>query len=257
MSFWDINSLDLHKQITQIEKQKGLSSLKYVEKFNRKNSIFQIDDDGEILTTTLDNCSCSDFLSDGKPCKHMYFLAKSMKKFKTNDGTRSSKLIADFSSGYAKDWFFTVRPANYLALDILNLPTRKTDKITKKKDTIFELKQGKFYNFTTCSVFYDNKLAHETVWSEALNHFKYSIQIQETIPSNKIYEFEFKNNMVIRNIRIIYGSVTFNLYTPNKEKTKEEYINTFTCYQDEFITFLKTGILKNKLNLQEDIINDR
>lgn len=256
MSFWDINSLVLHEQPSQIEKQKGLSSLSYVDKFNKKNSIFQIDDSSDIFTTTLDKCSCPDFLSDGKPCKHMYFLAKSMKKFKTDDGSRSSKLIADFSSGYAKNWFFTVRPANYLALDILNLPTTKTDKITKKKTTIHELKQGKFYNFTTCSVFYDNRVAHEVVWSEALQHFKYSIQIQDTIPSNKIYEFEFKDNMVTRNVRIIYGSVTFNLYRPNKEKTQEEYINVFSCAQDEFIQFLKTGILKNKLNLKEDIIND-
>lgn len=256
MNFWDINSLDIHQDRAQIERQSGLSSLSLVDKFNRKNTHFSVIDDENIYTTTLDDCTCPDFASRRLPCKHMYFIAKKFKKFKTTGEKRSTTLIADFSSGYAKDWFFSVRTANYLALDILNILTTEKDKITKKTHKVYKLKQGKFFNFVTCAVFYDNKLAHELVWKEALKTFKYSLQIQETIPSSKVYTFKFENDTIIRNVKFIYGTVTFNLYKTNDEHTKEELIKTFTCEQDKFITFLKTGKLDNRLDLGKDIIND-
>lgn len=52
--------------------------------------------------------------------------------------------------------------------------------------------------------------------------------------------------------KISYGTITFAIYTPNTEKTHEEYVSTHKCTQDEFVNFLKTGILtKDNLNMNE------
>lgn len=58
------------------------------------------------------------------------------------------------------------------------------------------------------------------------------------------------DNAVIRQNSIAYGDVTFKLYQPTADNTKEECVGTYTCKQDEFLNFLKIGKLKNELNIK-------
>ena len=243
-SFWDENSLSIHSLPGQIANQNSLNSLT-IQRLNTQSKTADIlsDEDDTLYHVTLHDCTCMDYQSTQLPCRHMYALANKLKLFVNERNRRSKKLIADFSSGYAANWFFCVREANYLALDIVLSPRRKN------KQTIMVLTQGKFYNFHDGSIFYDNKIAYEVPWGEALKKLKYSVQIVDVIPTTNKITFVY-DNTIIRQNSIAYGDVTFKLYQPTADNTKEECVGTYTCKQDEFLNFLKTGKLKNELNLK-------
>ncbi|MBB5337556.1 SWIM zinc finger family protein [Pectinatus brassicae] len=106
MNFWNQDSLSLHQSTEQMKKQISLSSLKS-QKINKDTRTALISDEDEnIFQTSLTECTCSDFQRDHLPCQHMYHLANKLKLFVIRKNKRSNNLIADFSSGYAGNWFF-------------------------------------------------------------------------------------------------------------------------------------------------------
>ena len=248
LKFWNLNSLLIHGKLSQMDKQSHLSSLK-ITNLNKANfSADIIDEDDISYHTTLNDCSCFEFINEHVPCRHMYALAAKLKIFKGQKERRSKNLIVDCSSKYSKDWFFVIQQANYPALDILLMPRKEN------KKTIMALTQGKLYNFHDGSIFYDTEKAYTLPWHEALKEINYSIQITETKPSVNVNNFKYVDNCIIRHSYIHYGDLTFKLYKVNVAKTAEECIGTYTCKQDEFVKFLKTGILNKCLDLSKHIV---
>lgn len=248
LKFWNLDSLLIHGRLSQMDKQSHLSSLKIINLNKTDFSADIIDEDENSYHTTLEHCSCSNFINEQLPCNHMYALASKLKIFKGQKERRSKNLIVDCSSKYSKDWFFVIQQANYPALDILLMPRKENNK------TVMALTQGKLYNFHDGSIFYDTEKAYTLPWKEALKEINYSIQITETKPSVNINNFKYVDNCIIRHSSINYGDLTFKLYKVNASKTAEEYIGSYTCKQNEFVKFLKTGILNKNLDLSKHII---
>lgn len=254
MNFWDEESLTIHQTPSQISRQVGLSNLSIKDFDQVTKSASIMDENKNIFHTSLEHCNCDDFNLTKLPCTHMYKLANKLKLFKFTKNNRREKLIADFSSGYAKDWCFAIRPSSFLALDILFTPYTKINQ--RKYGKLGRYTQGGFYNFSEGFVAYDNKIAYETTWGEALKQLKFSIQIQEVTPTVNVAKITY-DNAIVRQMKISYGTVKFDIYVPNKEKFQEKYISTHTCTQDKFVEFLKTGILKEEaLNMTEHFHHD-
>lgn len=175
---------------------------------------------------SLESCTCQDFQQRQLPCKHMYKLASRVGIFVTKED-RSRELIADFSKGYADGWRFVVRSCNLPNLDIL------------RQGKIFT--QGEIYNFSRGEIFYDTPAAYEVQWGEALRQIKYSLQIDSVTSSygDPVVSWESKR-FVRRNVPN-YGLVEFTIYTPNAERTRIEPWKSYSCWQNEFVEFLKTG----------------
>jgi hypothetical protein len=92
---------------------------------------------------------------------------------------RQKKLIADFSSGYAKNWAFQIHGVFAKNLCILDktLSKKELDSGTKPYKV-----QGGFFNFTANQMLYDTPLAYLSPWNECLKHIKYGLEIEKAIP---------------------------------------------------------------------------
>ena len=232
MNFFTSEHLELHNEDDQLYFQVGLSNIEILEKDESNLSALVYDDeDGEEYRASLEKCECEYFEEHQLPCRHMYRVANAFGFFKNSKNATSKKLIADFSKGYADGWKFIVRPCNYLALDIRQLPPTKNN--INKRPTLV---QGKYYNFTTGSLFYDNIAAYNKKWGEALKEINHSIQITESTPNILDYEVVLKNNVLTRITLVNYGTVTFKLWGAN-----DKFIGEFTCKQNEFLEILKSG----------------
>lgn len=192
------------------------------------------EESGDEHKASLNKCTCDEFQSSGTPCRHMYKVANKKKLFRYAYA-RSDKLIADFSSGRAAGWKFVVRPCNYLSLDIILSPRM----IKGKKTNV--LTQGEFYDFAAGSVFYDNPAAYDMPWGEALRHIKASLQIVSSVKPDLIPYVVWESGSLLRKNSIVYTNVTFNVYRPSADFSKEELQNTYSCTQDEFLRLLRDG----------------
>lgn len=238
--FFSDDTVELHNTAEQLLRQNGLSNLN-VKSANIKNQsgiIIDLDTNTE-YNTTLSSCSCDDFTSRQLPCSHMYKLAAKLKKYTSKRELRPTKLIADFSGGYAAGWKFVVRPCAFLDIDI-QYTVRTKDHVKKSI-----LTQGKLYNFTSGSVFYNDPIAYNVSWGIALQSLLCSLQVTSTVPSYLEYyvEYDSVHKLLTRKSRINYGTVTFDVYHPNSSKTAEELVSSYTCQQDNFLKLLKTGVL--------------
>lgn len=185
-------------------------------------------------------CSCRDFQLRKLPCKHMYKLASKLGVFVKKD-SRTTNLIADFSSGYAADWAFVVRPCNFDALDIKRQATLVVDGKNKKPRKSKVLTQGFSFNFTRGQIFYNDKAAYTEVWRDALQTLSVSLQVDSSTATRSVPVVKWNGKRYERREVLIYGSVNFSVYKPNAERTKVEKISSHTCRQDEFVNLLKTG----------------
>ncbi len=182
---------------------------------------------------------------------------------------RSLDLIAKFNNGYAQNWFFAVGEYFKDALDIKFTPrvipilkdgkkqykkvldqqgkvifkkdgTPKTKKITRKGHL---WTQGPCYNFEEGHIFYDTPKAY-MIWREALKHIKYMCEIIQGTTA-----------LLSDDQRLVSGQVHFKLR--KNVDAKLEDVGAYHCTQYEFVTFLKTGILRNKIDLTTNIINSK
>lgn len=90
----------------------------------------------------------------------------------TSNTRRSEVLIADFSSGFAKGWTWTVTKHFTTALDI-NLANR----VVKGKPMPPVLTSGRMFSFAKGDRIYDTALAYSETWAESLKHINRSLEV--------------------------------------------------------------------------------
>ena len=138
--------------------------------------------------------------------------------------SRSEQLIADFSNGFAKNWFMAVGDQFKSELDIKKTNRKKNGK------KIGVWTQGTSYNFKEGQVFYDTPKGY-SIWSDALGKITFTC---------KILESETKINATKHKVAH-EGFVKFALYRINNEKTNIVEIYKHRMTQNDFVIFLKTG----------------
>ena len=141
---------------------------------------------------------------------------------------RSLDLIANFIDGYAEGWHFAVGKCFSDQLDI-----KFTDRVVNGKKTK-RWTQGKLFCFVEGYVIYDTPEGY-LQWSEALKHIKLRCFVIRGVPNR----LDDKGNLV-------NGSVFFKISEPNKNKDGLETIGQYNLTQNDFVTFLKTGVLATK-----------
>jgi len=249
--FFSADSVELHNTAEQLLRQNGLSNLDVKSASTIDSSGIILDHDTHTkYDTTLSSCSCDDFSVRQLPCSHMYKLASKLNKYASKRELRPTKLMADFSKGYADGWKFVIRPCNFLDIDVQY--TVRASKGIKKSI----LTQGKLYNFTSGSVFYNDPIAYNVSWGIALQSLLCSIQVTSTVPSYLEYyvEYDSIHKLLTRKSRINYGTVNFNVYHPNSSKTAEELVASYICQQDNFLKLLKTGVVIDTDHISHHII---
>lgn len=240
--FFTEAAIDLHGTADQLQRQEKLLDVK-IGKIDKNNKCGTLGTTN--YTTTLFKCTCKDFKDRHLPCKHIYRLALELGIYKMTRIKRSSALIADFSTGYAEGWKFSIPTCFRDSLDIKLMP-RATGEKDEYGKPIFknEWTQGELYCFHEGAILYNDKIAYEASWGDALKSLEYMIQVDKVTPSSNKASIIFDNGQLINNIDIRYGTIRFKLYKPLIDKDGIEYINTLECPQDKFVVFLKTGILK-------------
>src|ERR1039458_931966 len=93
---------------------------------------------------------------------------------------RSPVLIATLIDGYANGWRFAVPEAFRNSLDI------KLTAIKIGTKTVDIYTQGKQFSFNNGAILYDNRLAYELEWGEALKRIRLSVQIEEVTGSDYV-----------------------------------------------------------------------
>ncbi len=137
---------------------------------------------------------------------------------------RSERLIADFSNGFAENWFMAIGEHFRSDLDI-----KKTNR-KKGSETVKVWTQGTSYNFKEGQVFYDTPKGY-SIWSEALKKIRFSCQILKS---------ETKINATKHKVAHD-GFVEFTLYKTNSKKINIVEIDKHRMTQNDFVIFLKTG----------------
>ena len=145
-----------------------------------------------------------------------------------NRKRRSLDLIADFADGYAKGWYFAVGKCFRDQLDI-----KFTDRVINGKK-IRRWTQGKLFCFVEGYVIYDTPNGY-LQWSEALKRIKLRCLVLRAVPNR----LDSKGNL-------INGAVVFKLSKPNRNKDSLETIGQYNLTQNDFVEFLKTGVLAAK-----------
>jgi len=179
---------------------------------------------------------------------------------------RSPVLIATFIDGYANGWRFAIPEAFRNSLDIKLTPI----KIGTKTVDIYT--QGKQFSFNDGAILYDNRLAYELEWGEALKRIKLSVQIEKVAGSDYVttetIETVAKNidvliqkrdkskselsepkqktidGLNIKKQRMQFGNLKFKVFRPTKDKNSVEELETIECDQEEFVAFLQTGTIR-------------
>ena len=157
--------------------------------------------------------------------------------------SRSTKLIASFSNGFANGWYMAVRESFRPQLDI-KFTTRvqkelgDLEKTEKKHVRVWT--QGPRIAFDKGHIFYDTPLGYEE-WKRALKHINLVCIVTEAKPNNVR---EKKTNDIRRQTELIHGFVEIELLTPNPERTKLISKGVYKKSQNEFVEFLISGNLK-------------
>ena len=143
--------------------------------------------------------------------------------------TRSTELIADFSDGFARGWFFAVRTSCREALDI-KFVERVVD---GKKESVWT--QGNCYAFRAGEILYDTPLAYQDTWQEARQHTRVAVQVDQAVPDT-----------VDDNKRIVPGYVTFTVLRPDEARTRFVPGERHTVSQAGCVELLRTGCLRGE-----------
>jgi hypothetical protein len=154
--------------------------------------------------------------------------------------TRFIELIADFTNGYSRNWWFCVPSFFYEALDI-----KLTERVVNNK-RVYKLTQGSNYNFTTGDTFYNHAYPYckDFLCINQPEQPQICIQIQSATPCIQ----ESENNQ--RNP----GSVSFKILInrgKNQSECSWETIGFKTLTQDEFIELLIKGIPPEWINKKQ------
>jgi hypothetical protein len=156
-------------------------------------------------------------------------LKRLLKGNKGNKFIRRTELLADFSSGYAKDWYFCISKFFYEALDI------KFTKRIKQNKTIKIWTQGSTFKFSVGDMIWNHAYPYcENFISEAIRS-KIGIQVQSSKPC-----LPKTNNRKERSS----GAVNFIILTENLNQDSKAFwkiVGNYSLSQDDFVKFLITG----------------
>lgn len=261
------DKLSLHNMPEQLVRQKNLSSVS-ITKLDREmrtgiaNEKFR-DAAGNKYTlkyfVTLNKCNCDDFKQRRLPCKHIYKLAVELgENLYSYDYERSEKLVADFSKGYADGWCFAVRTCNYPELDIeFHLKLAEGEKRGKDSKKEMTLTQGRVYNFSRGSIFYDDCSAYKLRWEDALKKISAAVQVESVFPSKSDVKVIYTNEGFKYVASAVYGTVDFSFWVPNDERTKLQKVSEYSCRQDEFLNLLKSGRFTDLKGEFREIFKDK
>lgn len=184
---------------------------------------------------SLTKCTCGDFIKRHQPCEHMYRLAYELDRLMlSKSAERSTELIADFKTGFARNWSFAVGTCFWSALDI-----RYTERKFNGKKALIPT-QGYNYTFEHGMTFYDNPAAY-MIWNEALKNFKICIEVQKAYPNKKTYSFKYENGVLYGEADYEYGTVVLDIYAVNAEKTGIKKVGYVDMRADEFVNLLISG----------------
>ena len=149
---------------------------------------------------------------------------------------RSLELIANFVNGFAEGWGFAVGEFFRDELDI-----KYTERKEEKK-SVWRWTQGRCFSFKEGHTIYDSPKGYSE-WSEALREMKIMCKVVKGVPAGYDETQEFHP-----------GSVTFTLSKPNSEKTTIDRIGQYSLSQEEFVNFLKSGILPAKCTKEAPMV---
>lgn len=188
---------------------------------------------------------------------------------------RSGFLMVHFLDGYAPGWKMAVPEAFKEALDIKYTPRTVTIGKDEKGDAItrdeFLWTQGREFGFKQGDTIWDSKSIYPT-WEEQLQHTTLGVQVVSasqpkfedieqvaTLPGNLSVQHRRLNkdtgslsnpkkpkeivSLTINRSRWNPGTVRFKVIRPNTDRTKVEKGEEYVTTQDEFITFLQTGLV--------------
>lgn len=147
---------------------------------------------------------------------------------------RSTKLIADFESGFAKGWEMAVGEWFREALDI-----KLTDRVNNgRKKKVWT--QGKAYSFDTGDVVYDSMGGYSAIWSDAIKNINILLQVIDATPAEYKEEEGGKK-------KLTPGRVRFQVLMPDHQKKGLIKHDVVSCTQAEFVNILKKGTIQDKL----------
>ena len=152
---------------------------------------------GEIYTTSIDSCSCTDFKFHKKPCKHMIALALSVNAFSPTKSDIDRKLKSLAIEQYRKEMLYTEK---------MNKAQAQMRKATQELKTAREIKS-----------FIDSKVFTYPYLAELISYYK-TARLDVTVRSSvtkremnsKIKQAE-KENALLRNKIAIYEYMFPNL----------------------------------------------
>jgi len=146
-------------------------------------------------------------------------------------GRRHANLIADFFKGYADGWFMAVKECYRNELDI-EYSERKKD-----KESFFEWTQGPYFSFAEGHLFYDTPKAYEKgkKWGQAIKAIKIACKITSATPT-----------ILDKNKNLVQGMVNFTIYKPDQKCASLIAVQDYGLSQEEFVNFLKTGVLNGQ-----------
>lgn len=226
---WTDWPVEVHELPEQIERM--LANVDFME----INHINKTGTTSRGYSVSLAKCSCPDFSNRHRPCKHMYALASDLELLEyPKQMKRSKQLIADFSSGLARDWAFGIYPFHWSALDIKWTP-RKVDGKTIKEPT-----QGILYDFPKGFLFYNND---PELYEAAFTQTKFpkiALMVMHSTPTKYRYAAQYTQEGILNlNYGVHYGTVKFDAYI-YKNRIPEKPV----CYYataDQFVQLLKDG----------------
>lgn len=140
---------------------------------------------------------------------------------------RNTRLIADFSDGFAEGWAMAVPRGFREALDI-QLTVRKVKEKNVKLWT-----QGRSFNFQHGDTLYDTPDAY-LVWEKALKVLTLAVAVEEARPAE--YSPSGSDD----------GYIRFRVYRPNKARTRIEPAEEIESTQTAFVEFLQTGAIQSE-----------
>jgi len=233
MDKWIDWPLELHQEEEQIQRVDSSTSVK----LNNldKAAMTAIAENG--YKVSLTKCTCMDFNTRQKPCKHIYKLAQDLGLMRVKGtASKNDTPIADFTSGFAKGWFFAVGKWYAKSLD-LTYTTKDVD-----GETVIIPRQGYDFSFNPGSVVYDSPEAYTLIWKEAFDLINVVLQVHSAYKNKRTYSLDFnENNVLVAQIDIKYSALTFDVYIPNRETRRLEEKGRFSCSNSNYVELLTTG----------------
>jgi len=158
-----------------------------------------------------------------------------------NSNERSTKLIANFSGGYADGWYMAVRESFRLQLDIkyttrIEKPINDAGGSEKRQVRLWT--QGPRIAFDKGHIFYDTPLGCEK-WDEVINHVKLACIVINGKPNDVKKEKSPNSKKKIN--KLIEGFVVVEFLIPNHDKTKLIKRNELKMSQNKFVELLMRG----------------